>query len=319
MKKKLSLLLLPMLTFLTSCGQNKPDRLSAEQAPPVTKEQYNNISKEIKTFDYNPTYQVRFTAQSCTYEIYVNDMLANFSFTTGNSAGEQHIDIPQYILGSGPQEIKIKVYPRAISDGKLEDKLGPDAVFNARIVRGEYGKTDWDSFGQVAALKVPIEGGKTKIEYATTFNAQVPYQLEGWATGADLSKEEKAVLVKEVLSINQEFAKAYRNKDVESIASMIYKREKEVAQSFFFRSGEPKSYDDGWEKLQKEAQGIEKIEIDNQYDLRFFGNGKVVALLQSTGEDRDFPAIEADTEHSTVYYALYLFRPKPGVPLEIIR
>ncbi len=89
----------------TACGQN-PSNSNAMN--PVTKEQYNAISKEIKTFDYNPTYQVRFTAINCTYEIYVNDMLATFSFTTGNSAGEQHADIPQYILGSGVQQIKNK-------------------------------------------------------------------------------------------------------------------------------------------------------------------------------------------------------------------
>ena len=311
--------MLPMLTFLTSCGQNKPDQHTADQTPPVTKAQYNNISKEIKTFDYNPTYQVRFTARLCTYEIYINDMLANFSFTTGNSAGEQHADIPQYILQSGPQEIKIKIYPKAIQDGKLEEKLRQEATFSARIVHGEYGKTEWDSFSQVAALKVPIESGKNTIEYKTTFNAQVPYQSAGWATGVDLSKEQKTDLIKEALSINQQFAKAYRNKDIESIASMIYKREKEIAQSFFFLSGEPKSYDDGWEKIQKEADQIQKIKIIDQYDLWYFANGKVIALLQHQGEDRDFPVIEAETDERYVYYALYLYRPKAGAPLKIIR
>ncbi|MDR6785537.1 hypothetical protein ABIE26_004247 [Pedobacter africanus] len=319
MNKKLSLLLFSMLAFLTSSGQDKQGKDTGGQIQQISREQYNSISKEIKTFKYNPTYQVRFTAQFCTYEIYINDMLANFSFTTGNSAGEQHADIPQYILQSGPQEIKIKIYPKAIQDGKLEDKLRQEAAFSARIVHGEYGKTDWDSFTQVAALKVPIKGGENAIEYKTSFNAQVPYQSEGWKNGIDLSKEQKTDLIKEALSINQQFARAYRYKDIERIASMIYNREKEVTQSFFFRSGEPKSYDDGWEKIQKEADEIQKIKISVQYDLRYFGNGKVVALLQHQGEDRDFPVIEAETNEDYIYYALYLYRPKAGAPLKIIR
>lgn len=319
MNPKLSLLFFSILIFLTSCAQHTPEQHTAEQTPPITKEQYNSISKSIKTFDYNPTYQVRFTAKYCSYEIYVNDMLANFSFTTGNTAGEQHFDIPQYILNSGPQEIKIKIYPKAIQDGRLEDKLRSEAVFSARIVHGEYGKNNWDSFKQVAAIKVPIEGGKTKVEYKTTFDAQVPYKLDGWRSGADLSKEQKADLIKEILAINEQFAKSYRKKDIGNIVSMIYNREKEVAQSFFFRSGEPKSYDNGWEKIQQEANEIKKIKISDQYDLRYFGNGKVVALLQRTGEDRDFPIIEAETDEDYIYYALYLFRPKPGAPLKIIR
>lgn len=299
----------------TACGQKANNR----HQETVTKEQYNAISKEIKTFDYNPTYQVRFLAVNCTYELYVNDMLANFSFTTGNSAGEQHVDIPQYILGSGPQEIKVKIYPKAMEDGKLEDNLGSEAAFSARIVHGEYGKTEWDTFTGVASLKVPVDAGKTVAEQKAQFDAQVPYVLKGWKSGVDLGHEDKAALTKEVLEVYERFADADRRKDIAAVASMIYNREKEVAQAFFFRSGEPKSYDSGWEKLQKEADDIKKITINDDVDLRYFGNGKVVALLQHTGEDRDFPIIEAETDESYIYYALYLFRPKAGAPLEIIR
>ncbi|MEZ2442783.1 hypothetical protein AB6805_13760 [Chitinophaga sp. RCC_12] len=299
----------------TACGQQENN----DQLKPVTKEQYNAISKEIKTFDYNPTYQIRFTRVHCTYEIYVNDMLANFSFTTGNSAGELQVDIPQYILESGPQEVKVKVYPKAIEDGKLEQGLSSDAVFNGRVVHGEYGKTDWDSFTQVATLKVPVVVGKPFVEYKVSFEAQVPYVLAGWKAGVDLGKENKTTLTKEVLEVYTRFVNASKHKDIGKIASSIYNREKEVAQAFFFKSGEAKSYDNGWEKLKEEADNMVSIKIADKAGLRYFAGSKVVALLQQNGEDRDFPAITAETKEDYVYYAFYLFRPKPGAPLEIIR
>ena len=109
-------------------------------------EKIKNIYKEVKRYDYNPTYQLKVNANLCTYEIYVNDVLVDFSFTTGQTAGEQNIDIPQYILKSGKQTIRYKIYPKAIQDGVLEEMLDPNAKFTMRIVHGEYYKESFDSF-----------------------------------------------------------------------------------------------------------------------------------------------------------------------------
>ncbi|KQB40372.1 hypothetical protein [Flavobacterium aquidurense] len=65
------------------------------------RDKVKNIYKEVKRYDYNPTYQLAFDANLCTYELYINDLLVNFSFTPGRTAGEQNIDIPQFILKSG--------------------------------------------------------------------------------------------------------------------------------------------------------------------------------------------------------------------------
>lgn len=311
-----SLLLLFGAVINSACGQEggQPNLTS-----PVTKEQYNAISKEVKSFDYNPTYQVRFTAADCSYEIYVNDMLASFSFTTGNTAGEQNVDIPQYILGSGKQELKIKLFPKAIADGQPEASLSADAVFKGRIVHGQYGKTEADKFTQVTSFEVPAAAGKPEIEYKISFEAKVPYNLQGWAGGTDLRKENREQLLKEVKGIYQQFSKAYQTKNIGKIAAMIYDREKEVAQAFFYKSGERGSYERGWEKLTEEAAKVVSIKVAEDAELKFLADGKVVALLVAKGEERDFPAIEAETEKSYVYYGLYLFRPAAGAPLKVIR
>ena len=48
-----------------------------------------NVHTTVKMYDYNPIYLLKVNAAFCTYEIFINDMLADFSFTTGNTAGEQ--------------------------------------------------------------------------------------------------------------------------------------------------------------------------------------------------------------------------------------
>ncbi len=104
-------------------------------------------------------------------------------------------------------------------------------------MHGEYGVTDFDSFTEVISFKVPASRGKTSTVLKVAFDAQVPYTLKGWKTGTDLGREDKAELTKEVLKVYKRFANACKNRDIATVASMIYKREKKVAQAFFFKSG----------------------------------------------------------------------------------
>jgi len=53
-------------------------------------------------------------------EIYINDVLAYYSNSEEKSAGVQNIDIPQYILKSGKQIIRIKISPLLDKNKNLE-------------------------------------------------------------------------------------------------------------------------------------------------------------------------------------------------------
>lgn len=121
----------------------------------INKQQYNSISKSVKTYAYNPTYALRINWALCTYEIYVNDMLVDFSFATGRSTGEQNIDFPQYILKSGVQKIKVRVYAPATTKGKTEPFLSPETVFSIRVVHSEYGNEKLKEAKEVYHAKLP--------------------------------------------------------------------------------------------------------------------------------------------------------------------
>ncbi|MDW8850051.1 hypothetical protein SD960_08110 [Flavobacterium sp. MMLR14_040] len=286
----------------------------------ITKEQYKSISKEVKKYDYNPTYQLKVNTNLCTYEIYINDMLVDFSFTTGRTAGEQNIDIPQYILKSGIQSVRYVVYPKAIKNGILEKFVDHDTEFSLRIVYGEYYKTKFKDFIEDYRAKLPkIDDDVPYIKVEENFTAKVPYELEGWSKGVDLSKEEPKKLEEEVLEKCNNVKDAFNNKDVNTIATMIYKREKEIAQAFFFDSESNGNYNNGWKELEEKCNALIEMKPIDNYSMKILGNGKVVCLLKNEGKLKNFPVVYGTTGEKLRFYGLFFYRPSPGAKLEIIR
>ena len=287
----------------------------------ITKEKFNSISKEVKKFDYNPTYQLKVTNNLCTYEIFINDLLVDDFFTTGRSAGEQNIDIPQYILKSGIQSIRIKAYPKAIRNGVLETTVDSDADLRIRIVYGEYYKQKFDDFKEVFKLKLPkVELNLPFIELEGEFKAEVPYVLDGWSKGVDLSKEDTNELEAEVIKKFIELKTAIENKDVSSFATLIYEREKEIAQAYYFDSKSSNNYNNSWQELEAEFKNSVSVELLNDYTMKYYSENKIVTLLINKGKFKNFsPLFITNIEKEKDFYEFYFYRPNPGSRLEIIR
>ncbi|WP_395077680.1 hypothetical protein [Flavobacterium sp.] len=287
----------------------------------ITKEKFNSISKEVKKFDYNPTYQLKVTNNLCTYEIFINDLLVDDFFTTGRSAGEQNIDIPQYILKSGIQSIRIKAYPKAIRNGVLETTVDSDADLRIRIVYGEYYKQKFDDFTEVFKLKLPkVELNLPFIELEGEFKAEVPYVLDGWSKGVDLSKEDTNELEAEVIKKFIELKTAIENKDVSSFATLIYEREKEIAQAYYFDSKSSNNYNNSWQELEAEFKNSVSVELLNDYTMKYYSENKIVTLLINKGKFKNFsPLFITNIEKEKDFYEFYFYRPNPGSRLEIIR
>ncbi|WP_309609627.1 hypothetical protein [Flavobacterium sp.] len=287
----------------------------------ITKEKFNSISKEVKKFDYNPTYQLKVTNNLCTYEIFINDLLVDDFFTTGRSAGEQNIDIPQYILKSGIQSIRIKAYPKAIRNGVLETTVDSDADLRIRIVYGEYYKQKFDDFKEVFKLKLPkVELNLPFIELEGEFKAEVPYVLDGWSKGVDLSKEDTNELEAEVIKKFIELKTTIENKDVSSFATLIYEREKEIAQAYYFDSKSSNNYNNSWQELEAEFKNSVSVELLNDYTMKYYSENKIVTLLINKGKFKNFsPLFITNIEKEKDFYEFYFYRPNPGSRLEIIR
>lgn len=277
-----------------------------------------NIYKDIKKYDYNPTYQLKVNTNLCTYEIYINNILVDYDFTTGRTAGEQNIDIPEYILKSGIQSIRYVIYPKAIKNGVLEKFVNPDAELTIRIVHGEYYKTKFEDFTEdYHSTSLKINKDLPFIEIEGKFTATVPYTLEGWSKGVDLSKEDPEKLEEEVKGRMEEIADLYRNKDIEGLAREQYNRVKEIDQSFYFYTKENSAE---WEsELQEALNESKSVELLNG-KMKIMGDGKLVTVLVTDGSFRNQSIIRSRVEGGySDFYPQYFYRPRAGAKLEIIR
>jgi hypothetical protein len=169
-------------------------------------------------------------------------------------------------------------------------------------------------------MKLPkVEQEVPYIELKGEFEAIVPYELEGWSKGMDLSKEDPKKLEEEVLEKYNQYRTAFANKDIATIATMIYKREKEIAQAYYFVSGQNKSYDNGWEELEQDCNELIEMKPIEDYEMKITGNGKLVSLLKTNAKHKNFSAVSGTTGKKVRFYGLTLYRPAPGAPLEVIR
>jgi hypothetical protein len=292
----------------------KPENMTTE-----FRDKIKNNYKNVKAYDYNPTYQIRYDKFNCPIEFYINDILVFYLPDSGKSAGEQHIDIPEYILKSGLQTIKIKIYPLLDKKNNFEKFVSKDVKLKMKIVYGDYRRelNDWANFKEVLKFELPkLDHDVPFIELGREFTATVPYELEGWSKGVDLSEEDPGKLEKEVKERFKEIAGLYRNKDIEGIAREQVKRSIELAQAYYFNTKEKTAT---WEsELQdalNESKGIEVL----SGKMKLMANGKLVTILVNDGPFRCESIIRSDVGDSYDFYPQYFYRPKEGAKLEVIR
>ncbi|MBC5837475.1 hypothetical protein [Flavobacterium muglaense] len=305
-----------VLITLNSCGQNtkKQNTMSTNYRDTI-----KNNYKSVKMFDYNPTYQIRFENYDCYLEFYINDVLVVYLGGKGKSAGEQHIDFPEYILKSGIQTFRVKIYPLLDKNKKFEKFVSREAQLKVRVVYGDYRRelSNWDNFKEVFKVELPkIETNVPFLEFKREFTATVPYELEGWSNGVDLSKEDPKELEQEVLERMNEIASFYRDKDIEGLAREHHIRVKEFDQAYYFNTKENSA---SWESEITEALNESKsIEVLSG-EMKLMANGKLVTILVSDGAFKNKSIIRSDVGQYYDFYPQYFYRPSKGAKLQVIR
>ncbi|KQB40374.1 hypothetical protein RC62_264 [Flavobacterium aquidurense] len=154
------------------------------------------------------------------------------------------------------------------------------------------------------------------IELKGEFEAMVPYELEGWSKGMDLSKEDPKKLEEEVLGRMKEIASLYQNKDIEGLVREQYKRMQEVDQSYYFNT--KKNSEELLVELQESLNESKKTEL-LEGKMKLMANGKLVTILVDKGVFFNEGIIRTDIGDSYAFYPQYFYRPSLGAKLEIIR
>jgi len=317
MKKLLTSLLLSYSLMVCAQKQiNKEDIMNEESVKKVA-----NIYNEVKRYKYNPSYTLHIEkAANFTFEALVNDYPLFIEYTPRIISGS--IPINEAILKPGKQKLTIRMTPPVDKNYNMGHEIDMENIaLKLSINYGEYVLEKVNEFKEALRYELPAQKGKLPYyEVNLEFDAIAPYEndIEGWQNGVDLTKEDKDKLLQEIESYYKKIIQDYENQDVNALASKYYKRQFEVAQTnYMTKMYESQRVIDAWIKDVNDSKPF----IFDQYMLRFYGNGKIVALVKTDKYYINLSALlREDPQTSRAkWHEMYLYRPKPGAPLEVIR
>ncbi|WP_198553743.1 hypothetical protein [Tenacibaculum sp. Bg11-29] len=256
------------------------------------------IQEQVKGYPQEPMYLLRINQEYCTYEVLVNDFPVYENYDLGVSATGTKIN--RAILKSGEQTVTLRMYPI----GNLEQEAYGDEMPYYKTLKGgssmriEVIKVpDWKNYDIAAEEIIKVvttEGFDTNkfpgaglpyYEFTFPFIAEVPYENEGWSNGVDLRKVDTTILRKKIWSYFKSEQKILENKDVDSDAKAYF--------NLFAREAKSEYWDkEKTERVCNERLDITKIKDKEfqpfkNYELVFYGEGKIATFKHSSGLDID--------------------------------
>ncbi len=263
-----------------------------------------NLDSLLITYTTKPVYYAEFGNRGCFFEIWINGVLAH-KHTRRGTIGKTAVTINPWILMSGKQTVKVRLFPYPDEEAITEEN-----PFRLEIGYNDFAiassadqQRPWNVAYTLPEVKIP-EGGLPYFELKGEFETNVPYQIKGWRDCIDLREtpdiEKKVVAEYEhvrQLMINREFNKlkeyfAYRNNELDV---SLYKSKKD-------RERDWKSYCKDIEE--SSIEGFQPIE---DYELVFSENGQSVMLWSN--KKRGFPSallwLETDIDNPKVYSYQY--------------
>jgi hypothetical protein len=297
-----NILLIGLLIInIISCQTKKEEKKVTYQ------NQQNN-----KKMNEQPIYTLAISVAN-PHEVYLNDMALIKDYNKGSSNFETPLN--NFILKSGVQNLKIILLPE---EGKtVVDKSGIDYV-DVKIYRYSKGLSEMNPENRTLIETINLKEFKEIpiVAKEVEFNASVPYELIGWSKSVDLSKENQEVLKKEVVTKYEELRKIFEIKDINKWVKMTNNREEELDTAFFF------SEFDITDERNEDANYIKSIKkmlpIEN-YKIITCGRGKIIKMERIDSSLKGESVLQAVSEKTTRIYDIFLHRPLPNAPLEIIR
>lgn len=321
--KKLIISSLVLLSSLASCQQKQSSGTTTKSQVKMDQKMLD-IYKQVKTYDYNPLYEVEFSQDACGYEILINDVPLHRYLLFG-STNEQRIPINDHILTSGKQEIIIRLFPPQLSDQSWSSTLLDASKFKIKVIH-HAPDNPTENFKQVFEFTTHHKPGTEKFlgsgqkvfEFKGSFEAEVPYQLEGWRNSKDLSKENQDELLKQAVAAYNNFRNILIKKDIDNYAALMYDKEVELAKAFYWDTLTDSK--ERWEEMS--ATVSEKREILHLKDFKMvlYAGGKVLALQPTSQMYKDYlSAIHAQTDNDDIQISFMLHKKAGSNQLTPIR
>ncbi|UGU14797.1 hypothetical protein LS482_13960 [Sinomicrobium kalidii] len=256
-----------------------------------------------------PFYEIEVKTNDCPVEVLVNDVPCFANYRKGGMAVDWLIN--ENILETGRQHFEIRSFPY---EGEAE--IRDNAFIKVKIyVRDAFVENAPRALVEEFPL-IEFKGKKRQqYSYQNIFAAKVPYQNEGWKNSVDLLNEDKDKLLEELTGRYDELLRVFRSKDQTEYDKINKERIEELTIANY--------WDDATVKREQERSfsslpaKINKVPIEN-YQLMFYGNGKIVALKLPYRSPGFVYVLEKDKKQDFLEFALFYRKDREG-DLKLIR
>ncbi|WCC43743.1 hypothetical protein PJW08_00315 (plasmid) [Tenacibaculum finnmarkense] len=303
MKLKIILTIIIITTVLYNCKGQKKDLIKMETV--------NKYEKDIDKRAYYLNYDL-----FMTYDIYLNDIKIEYEYQAiGSVYGMGYLN--EYILNSGTQ--RIRLISKDLFPGKTNMPTKIFEKFNMEVYTAD--END-ENIEKVKIFDFPdIPTPKPYFfDNTWTFEAKVPFNLEGWKNGKDLTKIDEKELEKMVLEKFKHYHELLNDGDVDQFMKENKKNFEDFVIANYYQKGWSE-YNDNIRETISNQKG-KMLPLKN-YKIKIYGNGKLVTLerieINETYYGRS--ALMAVWEEKNKLYDDYilLYMPKDKNTLEPIR
>lgn len=306
-----------MIVSLQSCAQKEAKTSNSS---------ITELYKEVRFKEQKITYRAGIEVGACNFQLLINDVPVAQNHGIAQGTFNTSSPINSVLLKSGKQSFKLILYP-GFQDNKPVASLSKNVIARITIEALKYKGGDVKtvvspySIIEVPSVDHPFGfAGKPTAVYEGTFSVDLPYEITGWSKSKDLRKENPQALLKQVLDTYQQFSSLITEKDEKGLQAMVYKKEKNYAQMMFLDQ-EATAYQ--WQSYRRNFtdETLEMRPIE-QYQLKFYGEGRLVMLERTDVANFGEPALRAryKEQGSNMINAffLYLHKPEGSDKLEVI-
>ncbi|WP_185245684.1 hypothetical protein [Chryseobacterium bernardetii] len=318
-KNILKLLIVCTFISLQSCAQNKKES--------------DNKSNKMEKIEYQKEgvlFKLKYEHTDCSYEILVNDMPVITYFGLGERSGLT-VDLNQYILKPGKQEITIRMFPSKKEENTFSASLTKNSFVKIEVSKNKQPMSMLDQLNakdkgeqykweQLSYQTSALEKETPYAEYKTSFEVDpkdINWKIIGWSESQDLKNDSS--IRKEVDAFYEDFKRTLETGSQSKYLAMLKNSIHEEAAST------------PWDKTAESqiTQNMAEYAIEKRNfiypcknaELKFFGNGKVVTLVCMDTLTFGYSPLISKTAKNMMpkAHTFYLHKPKGSDKLEIIR
>ncbi len=246
--------------------------------------------KHIGHFEKEPQYFIRPIQNNCIYEILVNDYLVHKDYSLEVLATP--VEINDAILKSGEQTLTVRMYPlgNLLKDnydtGNTITTLLDNTSMKIEVVKYDAYNISHRLSDEKTVLthysptkegtKKFIGSGLPYYEYTFSFDAEVPYENEGWLNGEDLTKFDKKELENRVIEFYNNYKTLIENKDLDNLIRLDFDEIQRSTKAYY----QDKQYvTELWDELYEDIYYQEKeFQPIKDYNIEFYGGNKIITL-----------------------------------------